>query len=131
MRLDEEHPRLGNLERGELLQRHESAVILDLQFFYERRIGATRAHAYELCLDMLNGLAHFLHRIEQRLPAEHVEIDVEPALPEVGVQCADGPRDRLGIALTGFRRHDRYRVADAVLRMFVGQARDQIGRAHV
>ena len=67
VRLDEQLPRLGHLDPGQLLERHRRSVVLDDELLDERRRGPPGAHRRELRLDVLDRLVHLVDRFEQRL----------------------------------------------------------------
>ena len=62
---DDQHPGLGHVEPGQLLERHVGAVVVDLQLLDERRRGPTGADGREVGLGVAHGLGHLLGGLEQ------------------------------------------------------------------
>ena len=75
-------------------------------------------------------LSGILHRVLERLLVDDVQVHVEAALVEIHVEGLDGARRSSSlVGQVRLLRRDRDGVADAVLRILVGQLRDrQAGR---
>ena len=71
--LDDQQAGFGHVEAGQLLERHLSAVVVDLELLDERRGRPTRAHARELGLRMADGLRHLVGRLDENV-VDHVPI---------------------------------------------------------
>src|SRR5215469_5406014 len=56
--LDDEHPRLGRGDLGELVQRGRGAVVRHVDPLDQHRIGAARSDRLQLLLQVLDGLVH-------------------------------------------------------------------------
>src|SRR4051812_2495714 len=65
--LDDGHTGLGDLHRGELVERGPGAVVLDLDAVEHGRAGPTGAHAAEVVLGDADRLLHLLLGVEERL----------------------------------------------------------------
>src|SRR4051812_19576636 len=102
----------------------EETAVHDIELLLARKTDEVHRVAGDANRE-LRIFVRMLHRIEQRLLAEHVEIQMESALSKVHVDRAGSPRDRFRLALPVLRRDDRERVADAVARFGVRQARDR------
>ena len=77
----------------------------------------------------LRVLVRILHRILERLLLDHVQVHMEAAAVEVGVEGLDGLVDQLAFGQMRLLRRDGDRVADAVLRILVRKLCDrQAGR---
>src|SRR5688572_30701365 len=72
----------------------------------------------------LRVLVWILHRVEQRLLLQDVEVHMESALAKEHVKASDGASDGCGIALTVVGWDDRQGVANTVLRFRIRQSRD-------
>ena len=70
-------------------------------------------------------LVRMLHRVFERFFIDHVQIHVESALIEIHVDGLGRGRDEFLVGEMRLLRGDRHGVADAVLRIPVGQLRDR------
>src|SRR5436190_8002810 len=80
-RLDGDHPRLGRVDRGELLERRLLAVVVDLDAVEERRRRAARAQRRELGLRGLDGLVHPPLCVLNEIVDRHGDQGVETIVP--------------------------------------------------
>src|SRR5207245_1567321 len=69
--LDDEQPRLGRRERGELDERRLGAVVLGLDAFQERRRRAARARPRQLAAKRRDGLLHLLLQVVENFLVRH------------------------------------------------------------
>ena len=65
--LHRQQPRLGGVDRGQLVERCLLAVVVDLDAVEKCRRGASRAHTVELLLCRLHGLVHAADRVGYEL----------------------------------------------------------------
>src|SRR5580700_10164588 len=93
-RLDDHHPRLRDVERGELVHRGLRPVVVDRDLAEHGRVGATGTDDGELLLGDRDGLVHLLLGFEERV-IDHVRLRfLLPVTMELS--CPYGPSGSSG-----------------------------------